>query len=308
MKIYQPMLAKSSTAASGRRPIDLEVLAKQEDWIAQEKVDGIRATIYSDGRHVRIFNRNGVEITHGFPEVARLRLPAVVIDGEIVARDGRFQTVATRDKLRHHGHTDSRKRMALFEHDSPCYFIAFDLLEADGQPLTRLRLKERMALLRGVVGRRRKNIQVVRQSDDLLALWSDVVGAGGEGIIAKRLSSTYLEGARADTWVKFKATQSIACIAVGYEQGKTRELGAVTLAVLDEHTAPQRIGKVGTGWTEVEGDDLLARLRAGTPFVVEVEVLNRTATELRFAVFKGVRTDLTVFQASADQLDAIPFY
>lgn len=310
--LYAPMLAKASSAGSGRRTTELTTLARQDGWIGQEKVDGIRAVLYGGGTTTRIFNRNGVEITAAFPEVASLRLPAVVIDGELVARDGLFQTVATRDKqrgrVRYGSKAVEQREYRALARANPCYFIAFDLLELPGGfSLLQMRLDERLPLLRKIIGNRR-NIRPIRQSKDLRALWAEVTAAGGEGIVAKRASSIYLPGQRAESWVKFKHTQAITCVAVGYERGERRELGAIHLALIDPAGKPVRIGKVGTGWTEAAGEDYLARFKAGTIFMVEVEVLNRTATELRFAVLRGERTDVPLSAAALSQLDTIPFY
>lgn len=300
MRLYAPMLAKPSTPVSGRRGIDMETLQHSRQWLAQEKLDGIRAVLYYDGNRARIFNRTGREITERFPEVARVKLPGpVVLDGEIVAKDRTFQTVATRDK--------QTKDFTSHSRSNPCYFAAFDFLESNGTSLLNVPLKDRLILLKGVIGRRRL-VRPVRTSQDLLALWNEVVAAGGEGIVAKMRSSAYLPGARAESWIKFKHVQRITAVAVGYEVGRSRELGAIRLALINDNI-PLPIGKVGTGWTERQGDHLLQRLKAGNPFLVEIEALNRTlGNELRFPVFRGERTDLPLTAASAQQLALLPTY
>lgn len=309
-KRYQPMLAAPSTGASGRRPKQLDAYIGRPEWVAQEKVDGLRAILYSNGTGCRLFNRNGVEITTAFPEVASIRMPACVIDGELVARDGSFQTVATRDKQRATRYGSlARETQAhrAFARENPCYFVAFDYLEAAGEQLTMLPLKSRMIALRHVIGRRR-NIRPVKQSADILGLWSEVIARGGEGIIVKQLSSKYLEGVRADSWVKFKHTQTITCLTVGYEVGRAREFGAIRLALIGPN-GPVPIGKVGTGWNELEGARLKKRLDAGETLLVEVEALNRTMhDELRFPVYRGERTDLPHTAATLEQLRALPTY
>lgn len=297
---FKPMLAVPSTGASNRRPLDLGHLASCGGWVAEEKLDGLRAIVQSDGsRGLRIWNRSGVDITARFPEIARQRLLPVVLDGEIVPVDGTFQTVATRDKQTH-GFAAAAKA-------NPCKFVAFDLLSSGGQSLTHLPYKMRRQLLRGVIGRRR-NIRPVRQSGDILGLWAEILAAGGEGVICKQLSSLYLPGERASSWVKFKAVQRITAVAVGYEKGVRREFGAMHLALIGNN-GPIPIGKVGTGWTEKQGAALKRRLDGGDPFLIEVEALNRTPDNtLRFPVFRGERTDLDITAASADQLALLPIY
>ena len=290
--------AQPSSGSSNRRPIDLEVLQSSRQWLAQEKMDGIRGILYSDGNKVQLYNRSGVNITARFPEIARLRLGVMVLDGEIVARDGSFQTAATRDK--------QTKNYDAAAKENPCRFIAFDFLSCGGQDLTRMPLRQRLQLMRGSIGNRR-NLRAVRQSEDLIGLWNNVLANGGEGIIAKQRSSIYLPGARANSWIKFKATKTVTCVALGYTPG-AREGMSIHLALIDGAQAIQ-VGSVGTGWTESEGSLLKKRLDVGELFLVEIEALNRThQNALRFPVFRGERTDLPISAASADQLALLPTY
>lgn len=301
MRPIAPMLAMPSTPSSNRQRVHLRDLTARTGWLAQEKVDGLRAVLYSQGGTVRLFNRSGVEITNLFPEIGRVKplIPDVVLDGELVADDGRFSTVATRGK--------QTNAFATAAAANPCHFVAFDLLRANDQDVMHLPLHVRLASMRGIVGRRRL-VRLVRQSDDVQALWDAVVADGGEGIIAKRRTSLYLPGQRATSWVKFKAVQRLTAIAVGYERGVNREFGAIQLALLSGDT-PVPIGKVGTGWTERQGEDLRRRLDAGQMFPIEVEALNRTDdNHLRFPVYRGERTDMPLTAATAEQLALLPVY
>jgi len=298
MDLISPMLAMPSSGAGNRRAIRMTDLVGR-DYIAQEKVDGIRAVLYSEDRACRIFNRSGTEITERFPEVARVRLPDGIYDGEIVAKDGLFSTAGTRDKQSRNFEAAARKH--------PCMFTAFDLLAANGQRVTGLPLHTRLQLLKGVIGRRR-TVTMVRTSEDILGLWHDVVSAKGEGIIVKKRRSIYLPGERASSWIKFKAVQRLTAIAVGYEPGTNRAFGAIRLALLDG-ARPVDIGRVGTGWTLRQEGELRRRLDAGEIFTIEVEALNRTHDNaLRFPVFRGERGDLALEAASAAQLADLPIY
>lgn len=98
-------------------------------------------------------------------------------------------------------------------------------------------------------------------------------------------------------------------MVTGYTQGKgSRQLGALKLALINGERVVA-IGHGGTGLTERQADEFKARLDAGSPFLAEIEALNRTPNnELRFPVFKGVRTDLALSDAVFEQLDALPTY
>lgn len=299
MRVIEPMLAMPSSGASNRQPILLTDLTRG-DHLAQEKLDGLRAVLYSDSRGVRLINRSGTDITAVFPEFKRLRLGDVVLDGEIVADDGLFSTVATRGK--------QGRRFEIAARAHPCHFVAFDLLHQDGVDLLDRPLEERLVQMRKAVGRRAL-VKPVRQSDDILGLWARVVAEGGEGLIVKHRRSKYLPGRRATSWIKFKAVQRITAIAIGYERGERRHFGAIYLALLDDAGKPMSIGKVGTGWTGKQERGLRERLDKGEMFPVEIEALNRTKDNLlRFPVFRGERTDLGLEAANVSQLEALPVY
>jgi len=288
------MLAVPSTGASGRRPILLTEIASRADWMAEVKEDGIRAVVESDGRSCRIWNRNGVEVTEKYPEIARQRLSAMVLDGEIVPRDGTLSTVLKRDK-RTSGFDTAAKA-------DPCEFRAFDILSCGGQDLTKIRYRQRRVLLEGIL-RKRRNIRPVKASKDTLGLWREVVEAGGEGIVVKQKSSLYIPGKRCESWIKFKALRRVTAIAAG--AGSTRGL-SIELALLDDFR-PVPIGRVGTGWTVDEERSLRESLSAGKPFLVEVQALGRSAdNRLRSAVYMGVRSDLVLTDAKVEQLADLP--
>lgn len=300
--MIRPMLARPSTSASNRRPASLEHLASTGEWMFDQKLDGLRATLYAESNQVKLVNRNGKDITHLFPEITRVKLPPIVLDGEIVANDGTFNTVATRGKQ-----TSDFKSKAKA---NPCHFVAFDLLSSGGQKITHLPFKVRRHLLRGVISRRRRLVRVVNYSMDGIAMWESVCKLGLEGLVAKRLNSPYMEGVRSDSWIKFKTMRSLTAIGVGYDlgQGQRSHFGALKLALIGD-TGPVPIGRVGTGFTHKQTWDIRDRLDAGEPVLVEVQALNRTAgNELRFPVFVGERTDLSLQDATIDQLDELPTY
>jgi len=298
MDLIAPMLAVPSSGQSNRRVIRLTDLA-HDGWVAEPKYDGLRATLYCEGERPVVINRSGVDITAVFPELARLRLGRVVLDGEIVSRDGLFSTVATRGKQTENFLAVSRA--------NPCIFVAFDILRSDGQDLTSLPLVTRHALLKQAV-RRRRNVRTIRQTPDILRMWASVVAAGREGVICKQANSIYLPGKRAGSWVKFKTVHTLTAIAAGYEPRANRAFGAIVLALLDGDN-PVLIGGVGTGWTVAQEARLKARLDAGECFPIEVEALNRTRdNKLRFPVFRGERSDITIQQAQVAQLELLPVY
>lgn len=289
-----PMLASASTGASNRMPIDVRTLVATGDWVLDTKLDGIRA-FWRDGR---LINRRGVDITAKFPEVEAALAPARIfwLDGELVALDGKFETVAQRDKL------ESPIRIRNGSEANPCHFVAFDYPSDARQPW----------------GARRETLEIVGVQEGLtlspvsheVSFIDAVEKMGLEGVIAKRISSRYQFGRRSPDWVKHKFTHRISALVQGYEpgNGSRSHLGALYLALFDhEASKVVPIGRCGSGLTDKQTHDLKVRLDAGEILVAEIEALNLTSGgTLRFPVFRGLRTDVAPLECTVDQLDALP--
>src|SRR5438552_16396144 len=100
---------------------------------ADDKYDGIRAQLHSDGKEVRIYSRTMDNVTHRFPEIeaaARELDRSVILDGEIVAFSDRilpFAIIQTR--------LGRRKVSESLLREAPVAFFAFDLLFENGEAL-----------------------------------------------------------------------------------------------------------------------------------------------------------------------------
>lgn len=269
------------------------------------KLDGVRAQIaVSQGEVVHIVNRNGVSRFGKYPEiehsVPKGLPPYVLLDGEIVSPEG-FETVARRDKQ------SDPVQVARMSVQHPVSFVAFDILTLDTDNVAAASYKERRVALDAVMGGRDNDhwgVTVISADPGFF----DVCAARGlEGVIAKRLDRPYRIGRTGD-WIKYKVVHRITCVGVGYEPGKgTRaHFGAMHLALLDG-SEPRIVGKVGTGFTEQETWRLKDMMDAGQMPLVEIEASNVTRSGvLRFPSYKGERTDLSVLDATIDQLDRLP--
>ena len=277
------------------------------------KLDGIRAIVYWDGSACKILNRSMRDITHRFPEVEASITTAgfatpMIFDGEMVAASGSFQDTARRDKQ-----TKPEDVVRVMK-EIPVCFVAFDLLwEASGD-LRHQPFKLRRELLElAWVTYGLKTHPVLRTS--VLSLdpgyFETVKSAGLEGVIAKRLNSSYRTGRFSD-WIKFKTVRTITAIGIGYEAGTgaRAHFGAMFLALLDTNANPAafvEIGRVGTGFTASEIAMLKDEMDQGRPVIVEIEALNRSKDgKLRFPVYKGIRTDLSYVDATLAQLNDLP--
>jgi DNA ligase D-like protein (predicted ligase) len=225
-------------------------LPEGEQWLYEVKLDGYRALAMKDDGTVQIRSRNDKDLTSVYASIAvaasRLRAKTAVVDGEIVALDanGHPSFQALQNRSSYPGYTIA--------------FYAFDLLQVDGEDLTRLPLEER----------KRRLEDVVRGSGILLSLplpgtARDVIAAvralGLEGVIAKRKGSHYLPGLRADAWVKLKLDRQQEFVIGGYRPGP-HGIDALLVGFYERRTL-RFAGKVRAGFTPHVRREVFSKLR-----------------------------------------------
>jgi bifunctional non-homologous end joining protein LigD len=304
-----PMMARTATL-----PRD------DGEWAFEVKWDGVRAICHSEPGRMRLHSRNLLDITPRYPEIGRLNRALshhrAILDGEVVALDaeGRPSFGALQRRM----HVSSETAVRRLAKETPVTYVIFDLLWLDGHSLMDLPYSERRARLAelglGDGGRWRVPDYVVGHGEQLLAATAE---QGLEGVIAKRLDSTYEPGRRTPSWLKIKNTSRQEVVVGGWVpgDGKRRDrIGALLVGVRDDDGALRHIGRVGTGFTEAELDRLADMLRPlereDSPFapggpkiprgavfaepelVAEVEFREWTdGGQLRAPSYKGLRDD-----------------
>lgn len=331
------ILSKDENPAGEPPPDPIPMLAilvdrpfDDAEWAFEPKWDGIRA-IAVCGDTTSLISRNRRDITSAYPELSDLhdRLVALdaMLDGEIVAFEAgkpSFQRLQQRMHVR-----DTRKVERLAE-QVPVVFMVFDLLYLDGKDLTRLPLAERQQHLRDVVVPS-EHIQVSPVvKGDGSALFTAAGEQGLEGVVAKKLSSTYQPGSRSKWWLKIKVVLDADVVVVGWTEGEGRRAGTVgslIMAVYDDQQL-RYVGNVGTGFDDASLADAVERLdrlvETDPPFeprlvgsrsdlrrvhwvtpelVARVEHRQLTdAGRLRAPSFQGFRDDKTPLECTFDQL------
>ena len=265
MSAFSPMLATLGRAAD---------IDQSDGWAFEMKWDGIRAIAEISGVRVRLTTRNGIDVTRTYPDLGSLASRVTgdaVLDGEIVAlnANGRpdFGRLQRRMKLTGPREVERAVR------EVPIYYLVFDILAAAGKSTTGLSYLERRALLAKTVTDG-GNIQVPPAFDGSL---EDAVASslelGLEGVVAKRLDSTYLVGGRSRAWVKVKHHRTQEVVVGGWRSGTGRRentMGSL-LVGLPSDRGLRYVGRVGTGFSDRDLDEIAERLaelsRATMPFV-----------------------------------------
>jgi bifunctional non-homologous end joining protein LigD len=231
-----------------------------EDWIFELKYDGFRLLASRRKDRIRLRYRSGRDATLCYPEITRalaaLPFEEFTLDGEVVVldRSGKptFQLLQRR----------SQRTQPLEAHQAsielPATLFAFDILSFEDFDLRPLPLVQRKSLLELMLPR----LGPVRYSEHFEAqgiqLHAQVVKLGLEGIVGKRGSSTYRGGRQAD-WRKIPALLTRDFVIVGFTapKGSRGGFGALHLAGFDRQGILTYAGRVGTGFTNQDLDQIM---------------------------------------------------
>ena len=219
-----------------------------DGWAVEVKFDGMRLQLRREGRAVCLRSRPGRACTDEFPELAGIERVLgrhrVLLDGELVclASDGNPDFASLRRRLR------APAARARHAERSPATFLAFDLLHFERStrefPYERGReLLLDLALDDGPAWRAPRHLVVA--SDRVLAATRE---RGIEGVVAKRLASPYLPGARNGVWVKHPSEVSDKC-SVGYPSKRSRMRGSPLRKPEGTTPAPWASSRPGSGAT-----------------------------------------------------------
>lgn len=215
-----PLAFKPVMLAHPLQEKDLEKL-NADDFAAEWKWDGIRVqtsvAIEEDGKAVRLYTRNGDDITGSFPDVAQSLLrgasQSFCVDGELlIVRDG---SVA--------GFADLQKRLnrktvsAKMQKDFPAHIKAYDLLTLQGDDIRAQSFTRRRAHLEdwaGTIDSDRISLSPLLSQSDWQTLRearsnpenviSKPDAKAVEGLMLKKKSSSYVAGRPKGLWYKWK--------------------------------------------------------------------------------------------------------
>jgi bifunctional non-homologous end joining protein LigD len=233
----EPMLAKPA------QPFD------SDHHLFEIKWDGTRTLCFVEGGKYRLLNRRRVDMTPRYPEFGRFaQLPAgCILDGEVVVMNrGKpdFGLLLSREGA------GSPLRVRAFAQTTPATYIAFDLLFENFRPLLAQPLTERRQRLLALV--QRASISALSFSEGIVgtgaAFFDEACRQGLEGVVAKRLDSSYLPGKRTDAWQKIKRTGELICAIIGFLPQGNDDFRSLVLAAHEDDTI-RCVGKVGTGFS-----------------------------------------------------------
>lgn len=239
-----------------------------DEWMFEVKWDGYRAVAFMNEGETHLMSRNDKSFDEKFyPLHDKLQAANLnaILDGEVV--------VVNEKGVSDFGALQNWRSEA----DGDLVFYVFDVLWYEGRDLTGLTLRDRREILESILP----------ESDSILLSEAFHISGkdfletakkmGLEGIMAKRLDSTYHTKTRTKEWLKIKANKRQEVVIGGYTlNDDSRKQFSSLLVGVYEKGKLHYIGKVGTGFndkTQREMMKLFAPLELDkSPFTTEPDV------------------------------------
>jgi DNA ligase D-like protein (predicted ligase) len=185
-----------------------DMLPEGGEWQYEIKLDGYRALAIKTAGEVQLRSRNDNDFSFRYPGIVKALagMPdETVIDGEVVALD-------------EEGKPSFNTLQNFGSGGTPLHFYVFDVLILAGRDVMKVALSTRRELLEErVLAKLREPIRYSPQLDaSLKDLIQSVRAQGFEGLVAKRVDSTYEPGQRSGAWRKMRVNQGQELVIAGY--------------------------------------------------------------------------------------------
>jgi DNA ligase-1 len=320
----RPLFRPFMLAHPLEEPEALDVGAYAAEW----KWDGIRAMAVKVGDAVRLYSRDGNEISASFPEIAAAMQVEAVLDGELLVRGegGVASFNALQQRL-------GRKAVsARLQIEFPVFLRCYDLLFDGREDVRAAPLMERRARLKAVVeglSPERFDLSPDLEADSLEALTALRAAPPDpaiEGLMLKRRDSAYLPGRRAGLWYKWKRQPLGAdCVLMYAQRGHGKRSSFYSDFTFGAWAADGQllpVGKAYFGFTDAELKWLDQWVRSHTmarfgpvrevekSLVLEVafdsigpSTRHKSGLAMRFPRIARIRTDKPA--AEADTLESL---
>ncbi len=212
-------------------------LPEGDGWQYEPKWDGFRCIAFKNAGEVDLRSKSGQPFNRYFPDlVAALEAvdaPSFVLDGEIVVPVG---AALSFDELLLRIHP-AKSRVDKLASEHPALFVLFDILVDEKRAsLVDEPLADRRAALERFVSRHVGDTSTLRLSPivterRLADSWFRSLGAGLDGVIAKRRDLPYQSGERTGMQ-KYKRMRSADCVVGGFRYAsKGHAIGSLLLGL-----------------------------------------------------------------------------
>lgn len=278
------------------------------------KYDGARIQIHKRGEEVRIFSRRLTDVTESLPDVVEIIQSFefsddFILDGEVVAVGENNRPLPFQDLMRRFTRVNEVLEMV---EQVPLELHLFDVLYY-GKLLIDEPYTERWRNLEEISPEQYLTRRIITNDPkEAEKLMGQALESGHEGLMAKRLDSTYSPGSRGKNWYKIKPSETLDIVVVAADWGSGRRKGWLSNYHLGVWSGEEYlvIGKTFKGLTDDEfkwmTDYLKSSKKSESNYTVYVQpklvievAFNeiqksphyRSGYALRFARVTRIRTD-----------------
>lgn len=276
IKLFQPIKPMLGEIIDDLTEIFKDTKTK---YALEYKYDGIRVQIHKESQEIKIFTRQLKEITSSFPEIAEkiknnIKYDKIILEGELIAvgKEGRplpFQELMHRFKRIY----EVEKLKTII----PVKLVLFDIISCENRAFLNMTNEMRWETLSKIAkGLDLAERFVTTDINEAKSFYDAAITEGHEGIMIKKLSSTYYPGERKKDWLKLKSENQLDLVIIGADWGSGRRhkwLSNYHLAVLDNKGEFQVIGKTFKGLTDEEFEQMT------------LDLLELKVDENRYSVF-----------------------
>jgi ATP-dependent DNA ligase len=276
----------------------LNRLLDDSAFVAQEKLDGMRAIVHVTKYGLRIFSRSAgvadparpLEKTSALSHLAAIKMPGLngsILDSEILLPGEDSATLSG---------TVHRKNGNGQNH--PVKIFVFDILRYRCSDLMSKVYDDRLTILDEVKLQLSSPyisvLPVADTSKSKRALYNSVLKSGGEGILLKRLDAFYFPAARpSNNWYKAKRSSTFDCIVIGFTKGKGKyntRIGAVRFGQYHNGKLVE-LGQA-SGMIDEIRDDMSANPSSWIGKVIAIKGMERLKSgAIRHPQYAGIRFD-----------------
>lgn len=236
-------------------PINCKDVKEDSEYIHEIKWDGIRGLVYLQNNEFKIYTKKGNERTGFYPEISTLyntfKRDNIILDGEIVVLDKKglpsFFNSLIRETVK------SKRNLQYYLNNYPVKYIVYDVLQYKNELLTKhplLKRKQILAQLLNSIENQNDTIRLSEVYSDGKELYKLMKQKNMEGIVSKKINSTYVAGKKHDAWFKTKFTKKILCI-IGGIQWKSDKPNSLLLGIRTSQNEKLKfLGKASLGLKE----------------------------------------------------------
>ncbi|WP_052000914.1 DNA ligase D [Gracilibacillus halophilus] len=288
-------------------PTLVDQAPEQKDWQYEIKYDGFRCGIEWKKNDIRLWSRNGRDLSSTFPEIINWcnnyqdnvshSLP-LWLDGELVILRTPYQAIFS--MIQQRGRLRSQTKIKQACVNRPASFICFDLLEHQAIDISKKTFHQRRKQLEDLFQHvEASSFQLVESFTSLANIQKIVDLHQSEGIVAKHTRSTYDQGKRTRQWLKVKNYRTIQGVITGWNQHN--DYIDISVKARQEW---RPIGKVKHGFTDQEKQTVIQFIQKhGTKInqhqwkvpntvCLDIDCLDVRKEEIREATFRQFRFDI----------------